>query len=102
MGKTRDFFKEIGDIKDAFQERMGIIKDWNDKDLTEAEEIRKNWQELHKNILMTQITMMMWSLAKSPTSWSEVSWALRSITMNKATGGDGISSEIFQILKEYC
>ena len=45
MGKTRDFFKEIGDIKEAFQARMGIIKDWNGKDLTETEEIKKSWQE---------------------------------------------------------
>ena len=79
-----------------------MIRNRNDKDLTDAEEIRKSWQELYRNILMTQITMMMRSLAKSQTSWSEVSWALGSITMNKATGGDGISSELFQILKEYC
>ena len=50
MGKTRDFFKEIGDIKDAFQERMGIIKDWNGKDLTETEEIKKRWQEYTKEL----------------------------------------------------
>ena len=54
-----DLFKKIGDAKGTFHARMDMIRNRNDKDLTEAEEIRKNWQELHKNILMTQITMMM-------------------------------------------
>ena len=45
MGKTRDFFKEIGDIKERFHSRMGMIMDRNGKDLTEAEEIKKRWQE---------------------------------------------------------
>ena len=64
MGKTRDLFKIIGDIKGTFHARMGMIKDRNDKDLTEAEEIKKWWKEyteLYKKILMTQITMMVWS-----------------------------------------
>ena len=62
MEKTRDLFKKIGDIKETFHERMGTIKDRNGKDLTEAEEIKKRWQEyteeLYKKILMTQITTM--------------------------------------------
>ena len=66
MGKTRDLFKKIGDIKGLFHARMGTIEDRNDKDLTEAEEIKKRWQEhideLYKKILMIQITMMVWSL----------------------------------------
>ena len=66
MGKTRDFFKKIGEIKEIFHERIGKIKDRNDKYLTEAEEIKKRWQEhideLYKKILMIQITMMVWSL----------------------------------------
>ena len=64
MGKTRDLFKKIGDNKGTFHARMGTIKDRNDKDLTE--QIKKRWQkyteELYKNILMTQITTMVWTL----------------------------------------
>ena len=64
MGKTRDLFKKTGDIKGTFHARMGMIKDRNDKDLTEIEEIKKRWQEyteeLHKNVLMTKITTMVW------------------------------------------
>ena len=65
MGKTGDFFKKIGDIKGTLHARMGTIKDRNSKNLTETEEIKKMWQEyteLYKKILMTWITMMMWSL----------------------------------------
>ena len=65
MGKTRDLFKKIGDIKGTFHAKMGMIKDRNGKDLTEAEEIKKRWQEcteeLYKKALMTGITMMVWS-----------------------------------------
>ena len=66
MGKTRFLFKKSGDIKGIFHERMGTLKDRNGKDLTEAEEIKKRWQEyteqLKKKVLMTQITTMVWSL----------------------------------------
>ena len=66
MGKTRDLFKKIRDIKRIFQAKMGTINERNGMDLTEAEEIKKRWQEyteeLYKNILMTQITTMVWSL----------------------------------------
>ena len=71
MGKTRDPFKKIGDIKGTFHERMGMIKDRNSKDLTEAEDIKKRWQEytiyrIQKNytkmVLMIRITEMVWSL----------------------------------------
>ena len=62
MGKTRDLFKKIRDIKGKFHAKMGTIKDRNGMDLTEAEDIKKRWQEyteeLYKNILMTQITTM--------------------------------------------
>ena len=65
MGKTRELFKKIGDIKGIFHARMGTIKDRNGKDLTEAEEIKK-WQEyteeLYIKVLMTWITMKVWSL----------------------------------------
>ena len=74
MGKTRDLFKKIRDIKGTFCAKMGSIKDRNSKDLTEAEEIKKRWQEYMKNYtekaLMTSITTMVWSLTWSQTSWS--------------------------------
>ena len=64
MGKTRDLFKKIGDIKGTFHAKMGSVKDRNSKDLTEAEDIKKRWQEYTeqhtKKVLMTQITMMVW------------------------------------------
>ena len=66
MGKTRDLIKKIGDIKGTFHARMGMIKDRSDKDLTEAERLKiggKNTQKNYtKKVLMTQITMMVWSL----------------------------------------
>ena len=69
MGKTRDLFKKIGDIKKTLHARVGVMKDRNGKDLTEAEEIKKRWQEyteLYKKILMTQVTMTVWSVTHSP------------------------------------
>ena len=76
------------------------------RDLTEAGKIKK-WQEYtdytkkKKNVLMIQITTMLWSLTQSQASWSvEVKWTLGSITMNKASGGDEIPAELFQILKD--
>ena len=66
MGKTRDLFKKIRDTKGIFHAKMGTIKDRNGMDLTEAENIKKRWQEyteeLYKKTFMTQITMMVWSL----------------------------------------
>ena len=69
MGKIRDLFKKTGDTKGTFHARMGMIKDRNGKDLTEAEEIRKRWRE-YTEVLKTQINMMVWSLTYSQTSWS--------------------------------
>ena len=67
MGKTRYFFKKTGDTKGTFHARMGMIKDRNGKDLTEAEEIRKQWKnytkQLHKKGLNDLITMMLWSFS---------------------------------------
>ena len=77
---------------------MGTINDTNSKDLAEAENIKKRWQEyteLYKKILMTGIATMMWLFNQSQTSW-----ALGSITTNKVTGGDGIPPELLQILKD--
>ena len=67
MGKNRDLFKKVRDTKGTFYARMGTRKDRNIKDLTEAEEIMKTWQEYteklyQKKVLMIQITMMVWSL----------------------------------------
>ena len=60
MGKTRDLFKKIGDIKGTFHARMGTIKDRNSEDLTKAEEVKKRWQEYTEKVLMIQITTMVW------------------------------------------
>ena len=68
-----DLFKKIGDTKGTFHAKVGIIKHRNGKDLTEAEEIKKRWQEYIKNYtkkaLMTWMTLMMWSFTYSQTSW---------------------------------
>ena len=78
---------------------MGTIKDRNGMDLTEAEDIKKGWQEytdkLYKKTLMTRISMMMWSVTER-----EAKWALESNTFNKSSGDDGILAELFQILKD--
>ena len=80
-----------------------MIKDRSSKDLTEAEEIKKSWQEyteeLYKEVLMTQMTMTVWSYLELDILECEVKWALGSITTNKARGSDGIPAELFQTLK---
>ena len=106
MGKTRDLFKKTGDTKETFHAKMGTIKDRNDNDITKAEESNKRRQEytekLYKKVVLTQITMTVVTQSReSLTSWEcEVKRALGSITMKKATGGDEISAELLQILKE--
>ena len=75
MGKTRDLFEKIRDTKGTFHVKLGSIKDSDSMDLTEAEDIKKRWQEYSeelnkKKVLMTWITMMVWSLTQSQTSWS--------------------------------
>ena len=105
MGKTRDLFKKIRDTKETFHAKMGTIKDRNGMDLTEAEDIKKRWQEyteeLYKKDLHDAnnndgvITHLEPDILES-----EVQWALGSITMNKTSGGDGIPVELFQILKD--
>jgi len=101
MGKTRDLFKKIRDTKGTFHAKMGSIKDRNGMDLTEAEDIKKMWQEyteLYKKDLHDPdnhdgvITYLRRDILER-----EVKWALRSITMNKTSGGDGIPVELFQI-----
>ena len=105
MGKTRDLFKKIRDTKGTFHAKMGLIKDRNGLDLTEAEDIKKRWkeytEELYKKYLQDPdnhdgvITHLEPDILES-----EVQWALGSITMNKTSGGDGIPVELFQILKD--
>ena len=73
MENTRDHFKKIGEIKEIFHERIGKIKDRNDKYLTEAEESKKRWQECTNytiKIFVTQITRILCSLTSSQTSWN--------------------------------
>ena len=104
MGKTRDLFKKIRDTKGTFHAKMGSVKDRNGMDLTEAEDIKKRWQEkieLYKKELHDPdnhdgvITDLEPDILEC-----EVKWALESITTNKASAGDGIPVELFQILKD--
>ena len=105
MGKTRDLFKKIRDTKGTFHAKMGSIKDRNSMDLKEAEDIKKRWQEytkeLYKKYLHDQDNHndVITYLEPDILEW-EGKWALESITMNKASGGDGIPVELFQILKD--
>ena len=104
MGKTRDLFKKIRDTKGTFHSTMGLIKDRNGMDLTEAEDIKKRWQEytekLFKKYLHNPdnhngvITHLEPDILEC-----DIKWALESITKNKANGGDGIPVELFQILE---
>ena len=102
MGKTRDLFKKVRDMKGTFHAKMGTVKDRNGMDLTEAEDIKKRWQEyteeLHKkdrhdpdnhDSIITHL--------EPEILECEVKWALESITKNKASGSDGIPVELFQL-----
>ena len=105
MGKTRDLFKKITDTKGTFHAKMGTIKDRNGMDLTEAEDIKKRWQEYTEEFFKKDlhdpdkhdgvITHLEPDILEC-----EVKWALGSITTNKASGGDGIPVELFHILKD--
>ena len=107
MGKTRNLLKKIRDTKGTFHAKIAAIKDRNGMDLTEAEDIKKMWQEdideLHKKDLHDQdnhdgvITHLEPDILKC-----KVKWAFRSITTNKGSGGDGIPAELLQILKYDC
>ena len=105
MGKTRDLVKKIRDAKGTFHAKMGKIKDRNNMDLTEAEDIKKRWQEyteeLYKKDLHDPDNQDGVSThLESEILESEVKWTLGSITTNKTSGGDGIPVELFQILKD--
>ena len=101
MGKTRDLFKKIRDTKGTFHAKMGSIKDRNGMDLTEAEDIKKGWEEyteeLYKKDLRDPdnhdgvITHLEPDILEC-----EANWALGSITMNKASVGDGIQLSYFK------
>ena len=105
MGKTRDLFKKIRDTKGIFHAKMGSIKDRNDMDLTEAEDIKKRCQEYTKTLYKKDlhdpdyhdgvITHLEPDILEC-----EVRWALGSITTNKASRGDGIPVELLQILRD--
>ena len=102
MGKTRDLFKKLRDTKETFHAKMGSIKNRNGRDLTEAEDINKMWQEeLYKKGLHDADNHDGVIAHIEPDILEcEVKWALESITTNKASGGDGIPTELFQILKD--
>ena len=106
MGKTRDLFKKTGDTKGTFHAKMGTIKDRNGMDVTEAEAIKRRWQEYTEELHQKDphdldnhdgvITHLEPDILEC-----EVKWALGSITMNKASGSDGTPVELlFQILKD--
>ena len=105
MGKTRDLFKKTRDTKGPFHAKMGTIKDRNGRDLTQAEDIKKTWQEYTEELYTKDlynpdnhdgvITHLEPDILEC-----EVKWALETINMNKASGNDGIPVELFQILKD--
>jgi len=107
MGKTRDLFKKIRDTKGIFHANMGTKNDRNSKDLTEAEDIKKRWQECTEELFNKGlhepdnhdgvITHLEPDILEC-----EVKWALRSITMNKTSGGDGIPVELFPNPERWC
>ena len=104
MGETRDFFKKIRDTKGIFHAKMSTIKDRNGMDVTESDDIKKRWQEytreVYKKYLHDSDNHNGMIIHLEPDILEcKVKWALGSITMNKASGGDGIPVELFQNLK---
>ena len=105
MGKTRDLFKKIRDTKGIFHAKMDSIKDRNGRDQTEAEDIKTSWQEYREELYKKHIhgpdnhDGVITNLEPDILE-CKVKWALGSITMNKATGGDGILVELFQMQKD--
>ena len=105
MGKTRDLFKKISNTKGTFHAKMATIKDRNGMDLTETKDIKKTWQEYTEELSKEELhdpdnhDDVITNLEPDILEW-EVKWTLESITTNKASGGDGIPVELFQILKD--
>ena len=104
MGKTGDLFKKIRDTTGNFHAKMGTIQDRNGMDLTEAEDIKRRWQEYtelyKKDLNDPDIHDGIITHLETDILECKVKWALGSITLNKASGGDGIPVELFQILKD--
>ena len=105
MGSTRDLFKKVRDTKGTFHAKMGSIKDTNGMDQTEAEDIKKRWQEYteelyKKDLQHTDNQDGVITHLEPDILECEVKWTLESITTNKASEGDEISVELFQILKD--
>ena len=105
VGETRDLLKKTGDTKGTFHATMGSIKDRHGKDLTEAEEIRKRWQEYTEELYKKGLNGLenqngVVTHLEPDILECEVKWALGSITMNKASRGDRIPVDLFQILKD--
>ena len=104
MGKTRDHFKKVRHTKGSFHANMGSVKDRNGTHLTEAEDIKKRWQEYTEDLYQKDLHNpdnhdgVITHLEPEILEY-EVKWALGSITTNKDNGGDGIPVELFQILK---
>ena len=105
MGKSRDIFKKIRDTKGTFHTKMGSMKDRNGMDLTETEDIKKRWQEYTEELYKKNLhdpdnhDGMITHLEPDILEY-EVKWSLEIITMNIASGCDGIPVELFQILKD--
>ena len=105
MGKNRDFFKKIRDTKGTFHAKMGTIKDKNSMELTEAEDIKKRWQEYTEELYKKDLNNPdnhdgVITHLKPDILECKVKQALRRITVNKDSGGDDIPVELFQILKD--
>ena len=105
MGKTRDLFKKITNTKGTYNAKMGSIKSRNGVDLTEAEDIKKRWQEYTEQLYRKDLHdpdnhVGVITHLEPDILECEVKWALGSTTMNKASGGDGITVELFHILKD--
>ncbi|KAF7242728.1 SS18-like protein 2 [Varanus komodoensis] len=105
IGRTRDLFKKIGDMKGTFHAKMGMIKDQNGRDLREAEEIKKRWQDYTEELDKKELNVpddhdgVVTDLEPDILE-CEVKWALGSLSNNKASGGDSIPAELFKILKD--
>ena len=100
MEKNRDLFKKTRDTKGKFHAKMGLIKDRTGRDLTEAEDIKKRWQLYNKDLHEPDNHDGVVTHLEPDILECEVKWDLGSITTNKASGGDGVPVELFQILKD--
>ena len=105
MGKTKDHFEKIRDTKGIFHAKMGTIKDRNSIHLSEAEDIKKRWQEYTEEICKKDLNDLdnyddVITDLDPDLLECEVKWALGSVTMSKARGGDGIPADLFRILRD--